>query len=419
MKKWIPVFLLLFHLFFLVPMAAFLVPKPQITNDSVAINRILKSLEENWPERSSSDYQNAVYHFSILNQQNEILFKSHSTASASITEAIQNNDLILDFKPNGKPVGKILFQTNTLEALNKSRGQLLLFAAFLAIFWSALLFLLFHWLDYRVLAPFRKLKKFALQVAQGNLDIPLEMDSKQIFGTFTESFDLMRDKLLAAKKAEALANQSKKELVASLSHDIKTPVTSIKLLCELMELQPPDTYPEKLHTIYTKAEQIDKLVTNLFQSAMEDLEELKVHTTEIESTLLLTFLENVDYYKTMTAAPCPSCILSADPLRLEQVIDNVVNNSHKYAKTAIHIDYQLVDEFLIVTIRDFGPGVELMELSHLTDKFFRGKYATQSNLGGGGLGLYISQHLMKRMNGELSCHNLEDGFCVTLLIPLA
>ena len=73
------------------------------------------------------------------------------------------------------------------------------------------------------LTPFRKLRRFARDVAAGNLDIPLEMDSYGSFGAFTESFGLMREELKKARENERAADQSKKELVASLSHDINTP----------------------------------------------------------------------------------------------------------------------------------------------------------------------------------------------------
>ena len=85
-----------------------------------------------------------------------------------------------------------------------------------------------------VFKPFKKLQSFAVNVARGNLDIPLKMDKNNPFGAFTESFDIMREELAAARQSEYAANRSKKELVASLSHDIKTPVASIKAVSELM-----------------------------------------------------------------------------------------------------------------------------------------------------------------------------------------
>lgn len=91
----------------------------------------------------------------------------------------------------------------------------------------------FFYLQRAIIKPFGKMKRFAQRIAGGNLDIPLEMDRRNLFGAFTESFDLMRSELKKARMAEARANASKKELVAKLSHDIKTPVASIKAASEV------------------------------------------------------------------------------------------------------------------------------------------------------------------------------------------
>ena len=84
------------------------------------------------------------------------------------------------------------------------------------------------------------MKDFAERIADGNLDIPLKMDRQNLFGAFTESFDIMRTELKKSRIAEANANESKKELVAKLSHDIKTPIASIKAASEVGAALSPD-----------------------------------------------------------------------------------------------------------------------------------------------------------------------------------
>lgn len=98
---------------------------------------------------------------------------------------------------------------------------------------------------------------------RGNLDLPLEMDRQNLFGAFTESFDLMRSELKKARLAEAKANAEKKELVAKLSHDIKTPVASIKAAAEVgLALSETERMKENYTQIIRKADQINGLITN-------------------------------------------------------------------------------------------------------------------------------------------------------------
>ena len=175
-----------------------------------------------------------------------------------------------------------------------------------------------------VLSPFRKLKGFAQRIAGGNLDIPLEMDRRNLFGAFTESFDIMRSELKKARIAEARANASKKELVAKLSHDIKTPVASIKAVSEIgLAVTNNGKDQANYAQIISKADQIDTLVTNLFTATLEELQQLTVTPANIDSKQVKTLLENSDYMHRAAVPDVPECLVYADGLRLQQVFDNI------------------------------------------------------------------------------------------------
>jgi signal transduction histidine kinase len=107
----------------------------------------------------------------------------------------------------------------------------------------------------------------------------------------------------------------------------------------------------------------------------------------------------------------------ADALRLQQVFDNIIGNSYKYAGTDITINSYFKDNFFAISIKDSGAGVTNDELSLLFNKFYRGKNADEKS--GYGLGLYISKFLLEQMSGKLRCENDSDGFCVEILLCLA
>ena len=228
----------------------------------------------------------------------------------------------------------------------------------------------------KIIQPFKNLEEFAYEIANGNLDFILKTEKENIFGLFTQSFDIMREQLKNAKHQEFLANQSKKELVASLSHDIKTPVTSIKLTSELLMVTAEDKkMKDKLNIIYQKAEQINLLVTDLFHATLDDLEKLSVNPVEIYSSTLESMIREADCYDRITMSAIPDCILYADPIRLNQVIANIIYNSYKYADTSVEIRFDINSDYLEVSIQDYGIGVEKEELPLLFNKFYRGKNA--------------------------------------------
>ena len=250
------------------------------------------------------------------------------------------------------------------------------------------------------------------------------MNRDNLFGAFSESFDIMREELAQSRRREIELQKKERELVASLSHDLKTPITGIKLTTELLKAKtsPDDEnadLTEKLDSIYKKADQIDILVNDLFSSTLEDLGEFKVTVSDEEALILDEIVKKYDDRGLSVSTPIPEVLIRVDRRRMSQVIGNIISNSYKYAGTQINIVYKLVDEFLEMRICDHGPGVPEEELSLITNKFYRGKQWVESGEDGSGLGLYIARMLMEKMDGELLPMNTGDGFDITLLIPLS
>lgn len=186
----------------------------------------------------------------------------------------------------------------------------------------------------------------------------------------------MRSELKKPVLPKRKHNRVKKELVAKLSHDIKTPVASIKAVSEV-GLAVATTEKDKANytQIMGKADQINKLVTNLFTATLEELQQLTVTPTNIESKQVKTMLENADYLRRSIIPDMPDCLVFADALRLQQVFDNIFANSYKYANTEITVSLHRTDKHIDITIEDFGGGVEAEELPVLKEKFKRGSNA--------------------------------------------
>lgn len=387
--------------------------------DMVEINRLVKHTVAEFPGGQFSRPESCPYDYGVLDTSGALLYRSGPQAPSSVQQAVMARDAIIDAADAGHIYGKVLVATGGMAALELQHRQLAWLAAGMFLVLAGLSVSYGIYLDRKLYRPFARLQSFARHIAAGNLNVPLPMDREHAFGAFTESFDLMRDQLLAARRNEAEANKSKKELVASLSHDIKTPVTSIKLVSELLLVtRAHSPAAEKLQTIYDKAEQIDRLITDMLHATLEDLGELKVSCTEKSSTVLESMVRSSDYCGKVTMNPIPGCLLLFDPLRMEQVIDNLINNAYKYAQTEITVDSELEGHCLRLTVSDFGDGVPEEELPRLIQKYYRGSNSGPSGKNGSGLGLYISHHLMERMGGSLQYYNRPDGFSVELMIPL-
>lgn len=401
----------------IITLIVFAVQTPDFSQDTVAVNEVMQSVTEDFNILEGHKNTTAL-DYVVLDENGNLLYKTKSGLSESVNAAITHRDTILDITINDTAVGKVII-FNDGELSLQSQKQTTITVLSVAIAANCALCVGYAvYMHFTMIRPFRKLKGFAERVAGGNLDIPLEMDKQNLFGAFTESFDIMRSELKKARIAEAQAQQSKKELVAKLSHDIKTPVASIKAVSEVGLAVATNEKEKANYThIIGKADQINTLVTNLFTATLEELQQLTVTPTNIESSKVKTMLENADYLHKATIPDMPECLVYADSLRLQQVFDNIFANSYKYAKTDIIVTAQKADNYIVISIEDYGGGVLPEELPVLKEKFKRGSNA--KNTEGAGLGLYISDYFMKEMQGELNIENGEHGLKVTVTLALS
>jgi signal transduction histidine kinase len=388
--------------------------------DLVAINDVVKTVEKNWGQVSEETFYNSDIKqpFSIIDHLENVIYQTPGNHFNNIYEAIENRDTFIDLRQNNEIVGKIIIRNNEQELMDQMKRELVISVSF--IFGLLAIFSIFYlyYINRTLLKPFQQLQYFAVNVARGNLEMPLKMDENNYFGAFTESFDLLRDELDASRQREYESNRSKKELVATLSHDIKTPVASIKAVSELMLMQvKDDKVIKQVNTIYSKADQIDLLVTDMFHATLEELQQLKLTVSEESSEVLVDMIENVNYDHQIVYDSIPQCIILTDPLRMQQVLDNIISNSYKYAGTKVTIKSEIKHGYLELYIIDFGSGIEEEELPLLFNKYYRGNNVGGKN--GSGLGLYISKYFMENMYGQISCYNRKDGFTVVLKIMLA
>ena len=361
----------------------FLYRSRDIEQDTVAVNDCVKVIEENFGQNEKY-LTNLSY--SLIDIDGNLLYTNADDISTSVNEAVKNNDTILDVKQGDKVVGKVLFHNDTQDRIEKNQRAIAVTILVISAIQAVIIIAYVIYLKKTIVKPFDELSGFAERVAGGNLDIPLPMDKKHTFGAFTEAFDIMRSEIKKSRAAEKAANDAKKEMVAKLSHDIKTPVASIKSASEFgYELAKDEKVKERFNLI-----------------------------RENDSDSVKEAILHADYLKRAGDFTIPECKVFTDKLRLQQAFDNVFINSYKYADTKIEVDAKLEGGYLKVSVRDFGPGVSDEEVSVLKEKYKRGKNSEGKD--GAGIGLYLASYFLKEMDGDILITNEEPGLQVLFLI---
>jgi signal transduction histidine kinase len=375
------------------------------TQDPVQINDVLYSVADNFGDESLYDRSLS---YAVIDTEGEVLFLTDEEARTSIYDAIKHNDTILDLNVDGENVGKVLFRNQSTEILNGYKNRLLIMFLVISFVQIVILILYFLYLKRNITDPFKKMNTFARRVAEGNLDLPLTMDKKHVFGEFTESFDLMRSELKKSKAAEKKANDEKKEMVAKLSHDIKTPIASIKSASEVgMALSKEEKCREYFAQINDKADQVTTLTDNLFNSSINDITEISVNASNYDIRLIKDMIRSSDYKHKADDFTLPEGRVFIDKLRLQQAFDNIFMNSYKYAETKMEVSAEIQGDYLMIRIRDFGPGIPKDELPLITEKYRRGSNAGDKD--GAGLGLYLTSYYLEKMDGKLLLEAEDPG----------
>ncbi len=391
------------------------------------LNDIVKDAGDNWGNLYVLKDNDYGVDFAILNTEDTVLFSGLKDDNAgetlSVPAAIKKGYPYTYITKGDIILGSVILREDGLGNLRSIRNGMIIGLTVFGVFLIIIACLYGKHIRKNIIDPFDNMKNFAGRIAEGKLDEVLVMDKNNMFGSFTESFDIMREELEASKKREIALQRRERELVASLSHDLKTPITGIKVTTELLRAKlaagKTDDMDDKLDNIYKKTEQIDVLVSDLFSSTLDDLGEFKVVCADEPAKVLGELIKKYDDRSKVSSTDIPDVLIRIDTKRMSQVIGNIISNSYKYAGTAIDVSYKIEEEFLEMTIGDHGPGVPEDELSLIANKFYRGKDWKDGKQEGSGLGLYIAKTLMEKMDGELLPESKGDGLSITLLIPLS
>lgn len=278
----------------------------------------------------------------------------------------------------------------------------------------------FIYIGLKIIRPFEKLTDFAERIAGGDFDLPLDYERTNYFGKFTWAFDCMRREISTARACEKEAIENNKTVIASLSHDIKTPVASIRAYVEGLEAGYGDN-PEKrakyLEVIMRKCDEVAALTNDMLLHSISDLDRLIMNPTEFE---LCGFIKETVGEITANKSirlklPAYFIEVKADKSRLMQVFENIIGNAAKYARTDVEITALKTEKGAEISFRDFGKGVPEEEIPFLFNKFYRGSRIEKEN--GAGLGLYIVKYVVTRSGGEVYAENLPDGFRIKIVLP--
>jgi signal transduction histidine kinase len=260
-----------------------------------------------------------------------------------------------------------------------------------------------------ILKPFDRLKNLPYALAKGNLTLPGLSEKNKYFGSFMWGMDLLREHLEQKRIDDLRAQKESKTLVMSISHDIKTPLSAIKLYAEALITHlytEEDKRTNALIGIKNKADEIERLVSRIIGAASDRLNTQPLNITEFYLSEVLDDIRQyyADKLKLLhigfTVEHYDNLLIKGDKDRATEVLQNMMENAVKYGDGgSIVISARSEEDCCLIGVENTGCTLSKDQLPHIFDLFWRGSNA--AGIAGNGLGLYICRQILHGMDGEI------------------
>lgn len=289
-------------------------------------------------------------------------------------------------------------------------------------------------LEGRILTPIDKLRKGLEEIARGNYSVKLEGCAGSHIGSLMDSFNAMAAKLHEGEKLQAEYEENRKMLIANISHDLKTPITSIRGYIEAIDeanVELPENIRRYLKVINSNTEYMNRLIDDLFLFSKLDMQKLEFQLVNVDvrsffndimEEFKLGYEENNISFRYGDRLE-EDCSFNIDRKRIHQVLLNIISNAIKYGEgqgMSIKTELYRQDDFICIGIWDDGPGIPEEKLEHIFDRFYRIDNERTKDLASTGLGLAIAKELVEAHGGSISvASKVGEGSCFTVSLPIS
>jgi signal transduction histidine kinase len=306
----------------------------------------------------------------------------------------------------------------------------LLLAVILLVFASGIAMVLGYFLSTTVTERIQLLKSAAEKLAGGDLQTRVPVQGRDEVAGLAVTFNQMAEQLQAADQKQRELESLRRDLIAWVSHDLQTPLTSMRAILEALSdgvVEDPETVKRYLNTAQRDVQNLSALIDDLFQMAQLDaggfpLQRAEASLGDLISDTLESFTELAKQQEITLEG---NVDLDVDPVLMDtqaigRVMNNLIGNSlrHTSNKGRISVWVRRTTQGVEVTVSDTGAGIHAEDLPHIFERFYRGEKSRNRGTGGVGLGLAIARGIVQAHGGSIRVESqIGKGTQFTFYIP--
>ncbi len=358
-------------------------------------------------------------------------YRGNSAQGAGSGYVLKNSRLIrqMDFSFSDGAQGSFFVVTQVVFMFSKKFVVAMFFAILAVLCITGAI--LTSWLKRSLYEPVRALNIAMNNIRDGNFEYRLQTNDKGEIGELYRNYEDMRLRLKETAEEKLEDEKHDRELISNISHDLKTPITSIKGYVEgLLDgvANTPEKQRKYLQTILNKSNDMNNLINELTLYSKIDSNRIPYNFQKINlADYFADCVEEIGMdmeargiklnYDNLVS---PDTMIIADPEQLKRVINNIISNSVKYMdKSHQTIDIRILDEqdSVRIEIEDNGKGIAARDLPNIFDRFFRTDSSRNSAQGGSGIGLSIVRKIIEDHGGYIWATSREGvGTCMHFVI---
>jgi signal transduction histidine kinase/uncharacterized protein YxeA len=423
---------------------------PTVNKGRLLTNSTKVKLEEDLSNNSDSLQEKSSFNYTVVDIKGRVLFSSISDYKINTVVSLQDfmeydnksslehTGFIRYTQPliiNNTEVGSVAFLIPKKDFLDQSPDFLTLLdvipISIALIIIIILIISVYIFAQKNILWPIATLNESASKILKGDFSYKIKYDYDTEIGAFCHNFEAMRDELKFSKEKEVAIKNNEKELLACLSHDIKTPLTAIHGYVSGIKdgiVKDRKGIENYCVIILNRIKMLSKLLEDILEHSKAELNKMNITLSEFYSGNFFSDILNdlsveIESAGIQFIAPkeIPNVIINGDKKRISQVMYNLISNSIKYSKESgtISIYFENTANYMKIYIKDNGIGISSADIPYIFKKFYRGEKSRNQNIQGSGLGLSISKYIVEAHGGFINCvQSSSEGTTICFSLPI-